>query len=695
MARLAIDIGGTFTDGVLILDDGTVVIDKILSTPDDPATAFTTLTDDLAVSSGIEPRDFRQVMHGSTVATNALLEKKGAKVGLLTTRGFRDMLEIGRQVRSELYNLFTTKPTPLVPRWNVCEATERIDYKGAVVAPLDEADVVAAAEHFKENDITSVAICFLHSYANAEHETRAAEILSELMDGVEVSVSSTIAPEIKEYWRASTTTVNAFVSPVVKRYVGRIGDMLADREFEGSLSIMHSGGGVASVDSIQERPFQMIESGPAAGVAAAAYFSRSLGFPNALSFDMGGTTAKAGLILDGRTGVLSEFEVAAAGVSGASSLKAAGYPILGEVVDLVEVGSGGGSIAWIDDGGHLRVGPQGAGADPGPACYGRGGTRPTITDANLVLGYLSAEQGLGGRISLDRTAAEAAIEEHCAAPLGITTHQAAQGIRTIANATMVQALRLVSIERGHDARDFALIGFGGAGPLHACDLATEIGAPTVLIPPNPGVASAWGLLLSDAKHDVRTTHLAALSADSVPALTRALEEVETRMRGRLSTEHLEVSSFELHRYIEARYAGQAHRLRIDIPKDLLSSPDRLADALTDRLHAEHEREFGFRVLNEPVQVATVGITAVAPSEPVPTWSSSVPEPGDDRGVPQQVLLDLAQGFETVPSYQRSALSRDDRIVGPAIIHEFDSTTAVTKGFTARVVDSGVLRIDRE
>ncbi len=695
-ARLAIDIGGTFTDGVLIDGDGRVTIDKVLSTPSDLSEAFAFLADELATRVGIDPSSYEEVMHGSTIATNALLEGKGASVGLLVTRGFRDILEIGRQVRSELYNIFTQKPPVLVPRRLVYEVGERINAQGTVTESIAKEDVVTAAEWFKLNDVTSVAICFLHSYLNPEHEQRAAALLHEFLPDVELSVSSSIAPEIKEYWRASTATVNAYVGPVVRQYIRGIVDTLASRGFTGHLGIMHSGGGLASADSIQERPFRLIESGPAAGVAAAAFLARRLGFLDALSFDMGGTTAKAGVILEGRSRVLTEFEVASVAGSGAAALKAAGYPILGEVIDLVEVGAGGGSIAWIDEGNHLRVGPEGAGADPGPASYGRGGKLPTITDANLVLGYLSADHGLGGRITLDEEAARRAIEMKCARPLGLTVEQAALGIRSIANATMVQALRLVSIERGHDPRRFALIAFGGAGPLHACDLAAELGVRTIVIPPNPGVASAWGLLLSDIKHDVRSTHLMPLSSTNVPSLLDSFADLEKRLMDQLRNEHLDEGRFRRHLYVEARYLGQASRLRVDLPDHAGVDNEKLAEDLAESFHAKHQREFGFRVSDEPIQFATVGITAIAPRPTAGLALSPGPVPvADGRGDAQQdVMFDASRGYETVASYQRADLGSGAVIDGPAVIHEFDSTTALAPGFVARVTDMGVVQIER-
>lgn len=693
-ARIGVDIGGTFTDGVLFDPASSkVVIEKVLTTSDDLSRGFLDVFDSLAHRAGIVPGDIHEVMHASTVATNALLERKGARVGLLVTEGFRDVLEIGRQVRWELYNFFTTTPQPLVPRARVREVTERLDHRGRVTTPIDRDSVRRAIDSMQDSGVDSVAICFLHSYRNPAHEQVAAEMVREAFGDAMVSVSSEIAPEIKEYWRASTTCVNAYVGPVVRRYLGRVQDRLATRGFRGSVGIMHSGGGIESARSIVDRPFQMIESGPAAGVAGAAFFARSLGYSDGLSFDMGGTTAKAGLILDGRSRVLPEFEVGAQGGSGSSVAKASGYPILGEVVDLVEVGAGGGSLAWIDGGGHLRVGPEGAGSDPGPACYGRGGTRPTITDANVVLGRLDPGYFLGGSMKLDPEAAKHAIVTECAERLGASLIETAKGIVAIANARMVGALRLVSIERGHDPREFCLVGFGGAGPLHAVTVAGELGIPDILIPPNPGVASAWGLLLSDVKHDVRMTVLTPLDIDEVPEMAAAFEALEDRLVLSLSGEDLAPTDFARARYVEARYNGQSSRLRVDWPDG--GDDVSVLEVVTARFHAAHEREFGYSVAGEPIQILTAGISAVAPRRDSTSVGSPKPsalvrsEPKSHR----TVTFDDAS-HEDVPVYERSALAPGVTQQGPAVIEEFDSTTLVHPGYAFEAAEFGVLHLRR-
>lgn len=691
--RIGVDIGGTFTDGVS-LDPVTsaVSIEKVLTTSDDLSRGFLEVFDSLVERAGVSPGDVHDVMHASTVATNALLEHKGARVGLLVTEGFRDLLEIGRQVRWELYNLFTDKPAALVPRARVHEIRERIDYRGEVVRPLVVDDVRKAVELLRDQAVDSVGVCFLHSYRNPAHEEEVASLVRRLFPEAMVSVSSEIAPEIKEYWRASTTCVNAYVGPVVRTYLNRVDASLGARGFTGRIGIMHSGGGIESARSIVERPFQMIESGPAAGLAGAAFFARRLGQPNGLSFDMGGTTAKAGLILEGTSRVLPEFEVGAQGGSGASVAKASGYPILGEVVDLVEVGAGGGSLAWIDGGGHLQVGPEGAGSDPGPACYGRGGVRPTITDANLALGRLHADYFLGGRMKLDVVASERAISEECARPLGLSLVEASLGILRIANSRMEGALRLVSIERGHDPREFCLVGFGGAGPLHAATVAGELGVPVVLIPPNPGVASAWGLLLSDVKHDVRVTTLLRLAEPQVENLRDAFAGLSDRLDVSLESEETDPHDFAVSHYVEARYEGQSSRLRVEWPRGLDAGPT--VEAVAAGFHREHEREFGYHVPQEPIQILTAGITAVArriddQSLRVPVIRRQVAEPKGRRRVVFEGSV-----VDDVPVFDRARLPAGVVVPGPALIEEYDSTTLVPPGFDLEVADLGVLQLRR-
>ena len=463
--RLGVDIGGTFTD-IALIDEATgqIYTGKVSSTPQDPSGGFMEAVQRLLAKQQIAAQDVAYIVHGTTVATNAIIEGKVAPTGFITTEGFRDMLEIARQIRPTLYDLQFEKPRPLVPRHHCFGVPERLDAQGQVLAPLDEDALRRVANKLRDEGVEAIAVCFLHAYANPAHERRAGEIIAEVFPEAVVSLSAEVAPEFREYLRASTTVINSCIRPVVARYLQRIEDRLAQTGIAAELLVMQSSGGVYTFAAARQKPVYMVESGPAAGVIAAAHLGQARGYDQVISFDMGGTTAKVGLIQGGTPNVTKDYEVGTTAQTGVGATRGAGYPIRTPVIDLVEIGAGGGSIAWVDPGGILRVGPQSAGADPGPACYGQGGTQPTVTDANLVLGRLNPSYFLGGEIALDPTAAQRAIEQHCAQPLGMDLVEAAHGIVEIANTAMVNALRLVSVQRGYDPRDFALVAFGGAGP---------------------------------------------------------------------------------------------------------------------------------------------------------------------------------------------------------------------------------------
>lgn len=691
--RLGVDVGGTFTDGVLVDEStGQLRIDKVLTTPVDPSQGFLRITQRLGQRARLSPATLRYIMHATTTATNAVLERRGARTALLITRGFRDVLEIARQVRHELYNLQTDKPPPLVPRRLCLEIPERLNYRGEVQLPLDEAAVEAAVERLRALGVESIAICFLHAYRNAAHEQRAAEIIRRLWPDVTLSLSSEIAPEIREYWRASTTVVNAYVAPVVRRYLDGISHRLHAEQINTDVHVMQSNGGVTTAAVARERPVYLIESGPAAGVRMAAAFAEFMGFRNAISFDMGGTTAKMGLIRDGQPKVLPEFEVGAGSFSGTGLVKGSGYPIVGAVMDLVEVGAGGGSLGWVDSGGLLRVGPRSAGADPGPACYGRGGDEPTITDANLLLGRLNPDYFLGGDLKLDCAAAQLAVERRCARPLGIGTVQAARGIVEIANATMGQAVRLVSVQRGYDPREFCLVAFGGAGPVHANRLAADLGIPLILVPPSPGVASAWGLLMSDLRHDYRATRTQPLADARLDEINGLLHEFECAALATLAREGVQREQARLERYLDVRYIGQSWKLTVKLPNGSLTAADLQSARLDfDRLH---EATYGYAVPEEPAELVNVGLLATGP---IPKASLHEVQSGGSDPVSAQranrpVYFDEAGGFVDCAVYDRYALLQGNVVAGPAIIEEVDSSTVVHPGYSAAVGRYGVLLI---
>ena len=571
--RLGIDVGGTFTDGALVEETtGEILIVKVPTTPVDPAIGFMATVERALQRSQSTNAAVRLAVHATTVATNALIEGKTARVGMITTKGFRDVLEIGRQIRSRLYDVHLTKPRPLVARWSF-EVRERLDAAGQVLETLDVDEVRQAVRQLKAEQVEAIVCCFLHSYVNPVHERLAAEILRQEYPEAFQSISSEVCPEFREYLRASTTAVNAAVMPIVSRYLEALESRLQERGITAPFYVMQSSGGVMSVQAAKQRPVYMVESGPAAGVIAAGAFALPHGYTNVISFDMGGTTAKVGLIRDGRPQLSTEFEVGGQAITPLGEGRGSGYPVRTPVIDLVEVGAGGGSEAWIDAGGALRVGPRSAGAVPGPVCYGQGGTTPTITDANLLLGRINPEFFLGGEIALDLEASREAITARCGRPLGLDPLQAASGIVEIANAHMIAAIRLISVQRGYDPRDFVLVAFGGAGPLHANALARELGIPMILIPPSPGIASALGMLMTDLKHEFVATRRQLFTNLEPAALIALFRDFETQGEMLLAGESIPPEQRGLQRTLDLRYRGQSHELSVSVPAGTLTPQD--------------------------------------------------------------------------------------------------------------------------
>jgi N-methylhydantoinase A len=682
--RVAIDIGGTFTDATLIDEEtGSVSIAKVLTTPSDPSEGFMQAVDRALLEGGVDAGQVRFVVHATTVATNAIIEGKIARSGFVTTDGFRDLLEIARQVRPTLYDTQFEKAPPLVPRDRAVGVRERLGPAGEVLLALDDASVREAAALLRREEVESVAVCLLHSYVNPEHEQRVGAILAEELPGIPISLSAEVAPEFREYLRASTTVINAVIRPVVQRYLERIEQRLADAGVQAKLLVMQSSGGVFGSDAAARKPVFMVESGPAAGVIASAHLGATLGRPDMLSFDMGGTTAKVGLIQGGRPSVTKDYNVGGHAGAGIGGLSLSGYPVRTPVVDLVEIGAGGGSIAWVDSGGLLRVGPQSAGADPGPVCYRRGGVEPTVTDANVVLGRLNPAYFLGGEIGLDVDGARAAIEERCAKPLGLSVTEAANGIVEIANAAMVNALHLISVQRGYDPRDFVLVGFGGAGPVHANALARDAEMPTLLIPPSPGIFSATGLLTTDLKRDAALTIMRRLDEVDPSFVESSFAELERIGAEELALEGLAGDQVEFVRQIDMRYVGQSYELTIPAGDDLV-----------ERFHAEHDRTYGFAAPAEPVELVRPFLTSVGRIAKPPL---RVLEPGGDATPKERRRVYFAEAGDYVdcPIYDRYALAGGATFPGPAVVEEFDSTTVVHPGFAVTVDENGNLIIEKE
>jgi N-methylhydantoinase A len=600
------------------------------------------------------------------------------------------MLEIGRQTRPSLYDLQFDKLPPLVPRDRAFEVPERLEPDGTSLKPLDEHAVRRLAQRLVEQSVEAVAVCLLHGYRNPENERRVGQIFESYLPGVPISLSHEISPEFREYVRASTTVINASIRPIVARYLDNIVARLAKLGVRTSLLIMQSNGGMFSSDAAQRKPVFMVESGPAAGVVAATYLGGVISEPDVISFDMGGTTAKVGVVQERQPKVTKDYQVGATAQAGIGATSASGYPVRTPVIDLVEIGAGGGSIAWIDVGGLLRVGPRSAGADPGPVCYGKGGVEPTVTDANLVLGRINPEYFLGGEIVLDVEAARAAIQSRCAVPLGLTVEQAAEGIIEIANQAMVNALRLVSVQRGYDPRAFSMVAFGGAGPLHANKLMAELSIPRLVIPRGPGLFSALGLLVTNLRREGSATWLRLTSLVTVDEIKSAVSELEQQVGSELVADGVPATDIRFHRFLEMRYMGQSYELSVELPD---SAAEWSVESLEHWFHIEHDRAYGHASPGEPVEIVNIRV-AVIGKIPSPELSR-LPSQGERQPSPKEmrpVYFRESNGYVNCAIYDRYALLAGAVVGGPAIIEEMDSTTVVHPGHQMQVDEFGNLVI---
>ncbi|BES81115.1 hydantoinase/oxoprolinase family protein [Pyrodictium abyssi] len=681
MRRIGIDIGGTFTDLVAFDDEtGELRSLKVLTTPREPWRGFMEALRQL----GWDLEGVEVVIHASTLGTNLFLGQVGLEpppAVLVANKGFRDLLEIGRQNRPELYNLFFQRPRPLIPRSRRLTVAGRIGPRGEELEPLDEGAVRRIAREWCSRAKVFVVV-FLHSYANPSHEKRAKEIIEEECPGALVVASHEVDPQPKEYERTSTAVVNALLKPVLSTYLSRVAGELRSAGFRGKLLVMQSSGGVAGVEQAVERPAAFIESGPAAGAVAVAYFSKLMGVEYALGFDMGGTTAKASAVVNGEPLVVPEYEVGGR-VHMGRLLRGSGYPVRYPYIDIAEVSAGGGTIAWVDAGGALRVGPVSAGADPGPACYGRGGREPTVTDAQLVLGRLP-EALAGGRIRLRRDLALEALAG-LAEKLGMGVEEAAASIIRIANTVMSRALRLVTIERGYDPRLFALYAYGGAGPLHAVELADELGAREVVVPPLPGVFSALGLLVTDYRHDFHAAVVRRADELSDEELEKVFAGMAEKALAMLRDEGVAPDQARLVRRLDMRYQGQAYELSVPYRGSL--------EEAVKEFHRLHEARYGFSLPDTPVQVVNARLTAYGvvakPRLPQGEPSPYRPEPSGRR----RVYFDEA-GWTMTPVYRRAELRPGAEIEGPAVIESDDSTVLVPPGHVARVDGLHAVHIER-
>jgi len=688
--RIGVDIGGTFTDLVWVDDaTGAVRVGKLLTTPKDPSQAVEQGVVTVLHDAGSQASDVRSLIHGTTLATNALIERKGARTGLLTTAGFRDAVEIGREGRYDMYDLFIDQPSPLVPRHLRLEVTERIRADGGVLTPLDEPSARAAIARLKDAGVEAVAICLLHAYRNPAHERALKDLCASLLPGVPVSCSSEVVPEIREYERTSTTCANVYVMPLMGRYLDDLERKLQDLGIPGHFYIMLSAGGVATPDTAKRVPIRLVESGPAAGALAAARMARELGEPKLLSFDMGGTTAKACVIDGGEPLLAREFEVARAD----RFKKGSGLPIRVPCIELIEIGAGGGSLARVDRMGLLKVGPDSAGADPGPACYAQGGKVPTVTDADLLLGYLDPNFFLGGRMRLDVDAAKQAVEGTIAGPMGLGLTDAAWGIHRVVNENMAGAARVHGIERGKDLRAYPLFAFGGAGPVHAWHVGRILRVPRVLVPFGAGAMSAYGLLAAPLAFDFVRTAPQRLDAADWAQINGLFSEMESEGRKILRGAEVPDSAIRIRRTAEMRYTGQGHEVEVEVPPGALAAAS--LEAITANFETAYRALYSRTPLGVPIEALNWRVVV---SGPMPEISVAGAQPGAAtpiavKPVPKgtrKAYFPEARGYVDTPVYDRYALTPGAAFAGPAIIEERESTTVAGAG--ARVTVDGRLTL---
>lgn len=666
--RLATDIGGTFTD-LVYLDDATgeMGTTKSSSTPPNFGEGIiATLR-----KSGVDADTVRHFVHGTTVVINALTERKGARTALVTTRGFRDVLAIGRANRPDIYNLRFKKQPVFVPREHRFEVTERLDHHGAIVTPLDENQVLEVAERILAADLEAVAVCFLHSYVNPTHEIRCAEILRERLPDAWVSVSSDITKEWREYERSSTVALNAYVQPVVARYVKDLESSLRSESIRCSLHVMKSNGGTNTFALAQAQPVHMVESGPVGGVIGARAIGEALGLKNLITIDVGGTTAKTSLIDDGAVKFTTEYRIEQDAFN-------PGYPIKVPVVDIVEIGAGGGSIAWIDDAGTLKIGPHSAGAVPGPACYGQGGESPTITDANLILSRIDADYFLGGEMRVDPQRSRTAFEP-LARHFGVDIEEAALGAVRLADANMVNAIKLVSVRRGYDPRDFALVAFGGGGSMHAASLARELQISKVVIPVTPGTFSALGMLMTEPMQDFIRTRILLNDQASLAEVEAIFDDMADEAMRFLVEAGYPRDRVVFQRYSDMRYLGQEHTVKVPVARVE-------SEALAAAFHALHEQTYTFR-LDSPTQFVNFHLSGIVRQDPI-DLSRYAPSPAGNSSPKGRRRVYFEGSWHDSKIFEREALPANTTLNGPCIIEEASASTVVPPGMSAMLDELG-------
>lgn len=666
---IGVDVGGTFTDfSIFDTETGKIQDFKHSSTPEDPSKAIVNGILHVLIEECISPEKVSYLAHGTTVATNALIEKKGARLGLITTKGFKDLMEIGWQKRPSLYDLSKQKPKSLIPDGMKCEVEERILYDGTVKTALNEESVREAVYYLKERNAQAIAVCTLFSFINPDHETRIKEIIKEEYPEVYVSVSHELVPEFREYSRMSTTVLNAYLGPVMETYVHNFERSILDSGIQVAPYVTQSNGSVISIAETIDCPIKTAVSGPSAGVIGAAYIGKQCGIDKIITFDMGGTSIDVSLIDKGKASLSNERLVE-------------GYPARIPMIDIVTVGAGGGSIARIDAGGALKVGPDSAGATPGPACYMRGGTMPCVTDANIVAGKLNRQKILGGRMDISLPMAERAIREAICDKSDLTMKQAAAGILSVVNSNMVRAVRVVSVERGYDAREFTMMAFGGAGPLHACEVARDMGITSVLLPPSPGTLCSLGLLMADTKFDLSRSNIMIAEKENIAAVTDIFDRLTEEGSQLLDKEGVEKEKRSFTYLIECRYERQNYEIAIDVAADFT---EEALEAMIEKFHEEHNRSYGYFNKNMRIQMVNYRISAIGEiikphlKEEAIEEHAAVPSPIEVRNV----LFDRESEYMPVCVYQRTDIKPGCTIMGPAIIEQMDSTSVIPPDWKA-------------
>lgn len=687
--RIGCDIGGTFTD-VVLFDEGTgeITLVKIPTTPRKPEIGAASCIKRAIDRVDVDPQDITFVCHATTVATNAIIGQVGlelSKTGFITTKGFRDLVEIGRQIRPNPYDFFTQKPRVLVPRYLRKEVTERIGYDGKVIQELDEEEARRAVQELKDEKVDSIAVCTLFSFLNPVHEKRIGEIIKEEYPEVSISLSHEILPEFREYERASTTIINAFLYKIVDRYIRSLEEKLRGIGVAAELLLMQSMGRMMTAEMARRMPVTITESGPAAGAIAAAFIGRLIGYRDLVSFDMGGTTTKVCLIEKGEPKVSTEYEVGSF-AHGGRMVRGSGWPIKVPVTDLVEIGAGGGSMAWIDPGGALRVGPQSAGADPGPVCYNLGGTKPTITDAYVVLGIINPDYFIGGEMKIYPDLAEKSIQEQIAEPLHMDLVDAAYGIARVANSNMIRAVRIVTVERGYDPRDLAIMAFGGAGPMVIGEIADELDFQTVIVPEAPGLFSAYGLLVTNLGHDYVLTRIIKTDEIDPKDLNQAYQRMEERGIGDLTKEGIPRERMVISRSADMRYVGQSYELNVPVPLGEITAD--IIGEIEKGFHQAHGRRYGYFVEGEPVEFVNLRVSAVGLVPPLKLRKDK--EKGRAENPPEalkgyrRVYFAKYKDYIRCPIFDKYKLRPGDIVKGPAIIEQVDTTTVLQPDHKAKI-----------